>query len=49
MTKPLFTQELLKEIQEENAENWQKFWEGNYTVILNGKGKGSIEYKEGKK
>jgi tRNA A37 threonylcarbamoyladenosine synthetase subunit TsaC/SUA5/YrdC len=41
----LFTQEQLKQIQKENAENWEKFWEGNYTVILNGKGKGSIEYK----
>jgi len=25
--KPLFTQEILKEIQEANAENWRKFWE----------------------
>jgi hypothetical protein len=29
MTAPLFTQELLKEIQEEQAEFWGKFWEAN--------------------
>ena len=27
--KPLFTQEILKEIQEANAQNWAKFWEAN--------------------
>lgn len=27
--KPLFTEEILKEIQEENAENWARFWEVN--------------------
>ncbi len=27
--KELFTQELLKEIQEANKENWEKFWEAN--------------------
>jgi hypothetical protein len=25
----LFTQEQLKQIQEENKENWEKFWEAN--------------------
>ena len=27
--KPLFTQELLKKIQEENSKNWDKFWQEN--------------------
>jgi hypothetical protein len=29
MSKPLFTQELLKEIQEEQAEFWAEFWQAN--------------------
>tara|TARA_R110000822_G_scaffold298075_1_gene420757 strand:+ start:317 stop:445 length:129 start_codon:yes stop_codon:yes gene_type:complete len=29
--KPLFTQELLKKIQAEQAEFWIKFWEVNAT------------------
>lgn len=31
----LFTQELLKEIQEINAEKWAKFWEINETKGAN--------------
>jgi hypothetical protein len=27
--KPLFTQKLLKEIQKDNAKNWEKFWQEN--------------------
>lgn len=27
--KPLFTQELLKEIQEANADKWREFWKVN--------------------
>ena len=27
--KELFTQETLRQIQEENKENWEKFWEVN--------------------
>jgi len=27
--KPLFTQELLKKIQEEQRELWEAFWEAN--------------------
>lgn len=26
MTAPLFTQELLKQIQEEHAQQWAEFW-----------------------
>lgn len=27
--KPLFTQELLKKIQEEKAQEWREFWQAN--------------------
>jgi hypothetical protein len=29
MTAPLFTQELLREIQEQQAEFWREFWQAN--------------------
>lgn len=29
MSKPLFTQELLREIQQANAEQWREFWQAN--------------------
>lgn len=29
MNKPLFTQELLKELQEINADKWLEFWQAN--------------------
>jgi hypothetical protein len=29
MSKPLFTQKILKEIQEANAEKWREFWQAN--------------------
>jgi hypothetical protein len=31
MTKELFTQELLKEIQESKAQEWREFWQANET------------------
>jgi hypothetical protein len=33
--KPLFTQELLKKIQAEQANEWAKFWEANATKESN--------------
>jgi hypothetical protein len=29
MTAPLFTQELLEQIQEQQAEFWREFWQAN--------------------